>query len=133
MASVEAAIVAALKANAGVSALAGTRVFIEGAQQGGTYPFVTVQRISTPTASHLNGASNLDWPRIQIDAWSQVALEALNTSEAIRSALDCIEINISGVIFTATFQDQRGPAPDESTKNFNVSQDYFAWHKRTTP
>lgn len=131
MASIEAAIVAALKANVGVATFAAARVFISGAQQGGTYPFVTVQRISTQTAANLNGASHLDWPRIQIDVWSQTALEALNTGEAIRSAIDCTELTFSGVTFTATFQDQRGPAPDETTRNFSVSQDYLAFHERT--
>ncbi len=129
MASLEAALIAALKADAGVLALAESRVFVAGARQGEEYPYVTVQRISTQTAEHLNGPSDLDWPRIQIDCWDGKALTALNLGEAIRAAIDNIE-KAGDPIFTATFQDQRGPAPDEETRNFRVSQDYFVFHAR---
>ena len=123
--SADAALVAALNANAGVSALG--PVFIKGGRQGAVYPYATVQRISTEGAGHLDGASNLDWPRFQIDCWSPVGLTALTMAEAIRTAID----HVAGLAFYATFQDQRGPAPDEETRNFGVSQDYFVFIERT--
>ena len=126
MASPEAALVAALNANAGVSALG--PVFIAGGRQGTAYPYATLQRISTAGANHLDGASNLDWPRFQIDAWGVTAIAALNLAEAIRTAID--HQTIAGSSYP-TFQDQRGPAPDEETRNFRVSQDYLVFHERT--
>ncbi len=126
MASLEAALIAALKAAADVAGLVGTRVFIAGGQQTAAYPYITIQRISTQGAGHLDGPSNLDWPLMQIDAWGETALATLNTAEAVRSAIDAVP----GLNFSATLQDQRGPAPDEVTRNFRVSQDYLIFHAR---
>lgn len=105
-------------------------MFVSGGQQSAEYPYVTVQRIVTPGARILDGAANLEWPTVQIDVWSPKGLASLNASEAIRTALDNRTIEQSGVTFTPTFQDQRGPAPDEETRNFRVSQDYTVFHER---
>jgi hypothetical protein len=130
MATIEAALVAALTAETTVSALVGSRVFPVGAAQNKVYPYVTYQRISTQGAPHLTGPSNLDWPRFQIDVWGTTALSALTAAEAIRTFIDSVERTGAGLSFTATFQDQRGPDIDEETKNFRVSSDYFFWHQR---
>jgi hypothetical protein len=73
--SAEVAVIAALKANAALAALVGTRISIFGGQQNVAFPYVTVQRISTAGTAHLNGPATLEWPRLQIDAWSPSAVE----------------------------------------------------------
>ena len=130
MATIESAITAALAGATGVSALVGNRVFPSGGRQGAAYPYVTWQRISTQGAAHLDGPSDLDWPRFQIDAWADTALQALEVADAIRAALDGIE-QTTDPAFYGTFQDQRGPTPDAETRKFGVSQDYFIWYGRT--
>jgi hypothetical protein len=130
MATIEAALVAALTAETTVSALVGSRVLPVGGGQNKVYPYVTYQRISTQGAAYLDGPSNLDWPRFQIDVWGTTALSALTAAEAIRTFLDSIERSGAGLSFIATFQDQRGPDVDEETRNSRVSQDYFFWHSR---
>lgn len=129
MASVEAALIAALVGDPGVAALVGSRVSIWGGLSNPAYPYVTIQRISTTGAAHLNGPATLQWPRIQIDIWAQKALEASDIAEAIRLAIDCIPV-AGEPAFTATFQDQRGPSPDPETRSFGVSQDYYLYHNR---
>jgi hypothetical protein len=52
-------------------------------------------------------------------------------SEAVRTAIDGFEQTAAGLVFTATLQDQRGPAPDEVTRDFSVSQDYFVFNQRS--
>lgn len=126
MASPEAAVIAALKS----ASVASGRVFIHGGRQGSEYPYVTVQRITTAGAAYLDGASNLDWPLIQIDCWSPVALTALTIAEAVRAAIDGVDITTTDPAFHAVFQDQRGAAPDDETRNFRVSQDYHVYHER---
>lgn len=128
MASAEAALIAALAADAGVSALAGSRVFIKGGRQGEAYPYVTVQRISTPSAIDLDGASDLEWPRMQIEAWSPNGLAACDLADAIQAALQVGELSGAGLTFSATFQDRRGPSADEQTRNFSVQLDFSIWH-----
>lgn len=130
MASPEAALVAALIADAGVLALVARRVFIAGGREGEVYPYVTIERISTQGAAHLDGPSDLDWPRFQIDAWGTEALSVLNIAEAVRVSIDGKNSTAAGLTFFASFQDQRGPAPDEETRNFRVSQDYLIFHER---
>ncbi|WP_257556417.1 DUF3168 domain-containing protein [Sphingobium sp. CFD-2] len=130
MASAETALAAALSADAGFAAQADGRIFPAGGRQGVTYPYATYQRISTTGAKFLDGASNLDWPRFQIDSWGRTALEAIALAEAIRAAIDNVTIAGDPRI-TATFQDQSGPAPDEETRNFRVSQDYLIFHERS--
>ena len=94
------------------------------------YPYVTVQRIATSGADYLDGPTNLEWPLFQIDCWSEKALAALAVAEAVRAGIEAVERTAGGVTFTATFQDQRGPAPDEQTRNFRVGQDYHVFYER---
>lgn len=129
MATIEGALTSALTGNAGVAALVAARVFTKGGRQGTAYPYVTYERISTQGAAHLDGPSDLDWPRFQIDVWAETALSAINVANAIRTAIDGLE-TAGSPAFYATFQDQRGPSADDETKKFNVSQDYFIWHER---
>lgn len=131
MASIEEALIAALIADTDVAAIVGSNVFIIGGRSNSAYPYVTLQRISTVGTAVLDGPSNLDRPRFQIDCWSDRALQALALAETIRVVLDTVELTAAGITFTATFQDQRGPAPDEETRNFRVGQDYFVFHERT--
>lgn len=130
MASLEAALIAALVATPGVTTLVGSRVFVKGGRQGTTYPYITVQRITTSGAGHLDGASNLDWPLMQIESWDPVATTASNVSDAVRTAIDSNELTAAGLTFSATFQDQQGPFADEETRNFRVLQDYLVFHER---
>lgn len=129
MASVETVLIAALKANATIAAMTAGRISVWGGLQDPAYPYVTIQRISTPTAEHLNGPATLQWPRIQFDIWATKATEAMDVAEAIRTAIDNVAV-AGNPGFTATFQDQRGPAPDSETRSFGVSQDYFLYHER---
>jgi hypothetical protein len=141
MASIEAALTAAVTGDATVSGLIGTRFFLTGSAQAKTYPYVTYQRISTAGADYLDGDANLEWPRFQIDVWAKDAsdgksgaLIALEVAEAIRSFLcptPTVERAGAGLSFTAKFQDQRGPTLDEETRNFGCSQDYFLTYERS--
>lgn len=134
MPSIEAALTAELLADAGVTALVGDRIFPMGGRQGTAYPYVTYMRISTAGAERLDGPNTLEWPRFQIDCWAAAAptgsaLQALSVAEAIRLAIDNVPID-GDPAFAATFQDQSGPAPDEETRSFRVSQDYLVFHER---
>lgn len=130
MPTIDAALVAALNAEATVSATLGNRIFPVGGRQGQAYPYATYQRISTQTAAHLDGPSDLDWPRFQIDIWGQSVPSLWAAADAIRAFLEAATHTAAGLTFTATFQDQRGPEIDEETRNWRVSQDYLLWHER---
>lgn len=131
MASIEAALVAVLKDDTDVAAIAGGRVFIKGGRQGVVYPYATIQRIATTAVTDLDGASSLDAVLVQIEAWDdREALQALNLADAIRAALQTGEVTGAGLTFSATLRDQRGPSADEQTRNFCVQLDFSLWHGR---
>lgn len=130
MATTEGAVIEALLAAPGVALLAATNVFLKGARQGAGDPYVTIERIVTGSAAHLDGPSNLDWPLMQIDCWSKDSLKALNLANAVRTAIDHVLVTSTTPSFYAVFQDQRGPAPDEETRTFRVSQDFNVYHER---
>ena len=131
MTSVEETLVAALLADAAVSALVSDRVFVTGGRQGATRPYVTVQRITTKTNASLDASSTLDAALTQIDSWADTALAARGLAEAVRAAIDCRDIETQDPWFNAVLQDDRGPTTDEETRAFRVSQDYDLWHSRS--
>lgn len=124
------AVIAALKNDAAVAAIVADRVFLAGARQGTEYPYVTVQRLAGRSHPELDAPSSLEAPLLQIDWWDPVAATADAGAQAGRRAIDCIEITIDDLTFTAVFVTERGPEADEKTRNFRVSQDFHAWHER---
>lgn len=130
MATIEEALVAAVLAEDSITDLIVQRFYPVGEQQA-HYPYATWQRVSTQGAGHLDGTSNLDWPRFQIDVWGASALEALTVAEAMRTFLDRVERSGADLVFYGEFEDQRGPAFDIDTRHWGVSQDYFLWHARS--
>ena len=122
---------AAIKAILDTATVASGGVFIAGGRDATDYPHVTIARIATAGAAHLDGPATLEWPLVQIDCWAQTALAALDTGEAVRASIDGIGAIGAGKAIYASLQDQRGPAPDEDTRTFRVSQDYLVFHERT--
>lgn len=101
---IEADLVARLKATAGVTALAGTRVFPSPAPEGSTLPAVTWQQVSDSPNRVADGVLNLRRTRFQLDCWAVSALAAVNLAAAVRDALDdwestavqmCMTVNVT--------------------------------------
>lgn len=134
MATIEAALTAAVTGDPTVGGLIGARFFLFGSRQNPDPPYATYQRISTPGAAFLDGDANLEWPRFQIDVWSKDPLESLTIAEAIRAFLcptPSANRTGAGISFSASFQDQDSPEIDEITRNFRCRQDYFLTYSRS--
>lgn len=130
MTSIEAALIAALSADTGVTAAVGTRLFVFGARQGVTMPYCTIQRVSTTRADHLDGPATLEWPRLQLDIWAASPTDASNAADVLESAIEAKTFSALGRTMTATFAGRDGPGIDEETRNFRVRLDYFIWSER---
>ena len=130
MTSVEEALLAALNASDAVATAASGGIFIVGGRDIVDYPHLTIRRIVTTGAAHLDGPATLEWPLFQIDAWAETALAALQLGEAVRAAIDNVPASGADKDFLATLQDQRGPEPDPEVRVFKVSQDYLIFHER---
>jgi len=85
---IESKIRAILAATSAVTAITSTRIYVGILPQGATFPALTIQPITYNADNHLTDAGDLQWDRIQIDAWGttyaatdalyQAAVNALN-------------------------------------------------------
>lgn len=80
------ALLARLRANAGVTALVGTKSYWVQAPQGIAMPYVTLLDL-TPFRSQTLSAWDLEGSRVQVDSWADDALEAINIMDAVLNAL----------------------------------------------
>jgi hypothetical protein len=77
-----------LAADAGVSALVGTRIYQELAPAGSALPRITFSMVSEQYQETLQGATTeLAWSNVQIDAWGSSIDSALAVAEAVRQSL----------------------------------------------
>ena len=135
--TIEGALISVLKADSGIIAAiapladGSAAVLVHGGQVAVPYPYIALERISTPGAADLTGHRHLEWPRMQIDCWAKTALAAATAAAAVRAAIEGQTKTVGAITFTATFQDQRGPAPDPETLNFRASLDFYLWHQRS--
>lgn len=121
------ALAAAITADAGFTALAGNRFFIKGGRQGAAYPYAVFDVISTDSAIHLEGNSDLEAIYVQIECYAETADGARALRTAIKTVLDVPSVTAAGVTFSTTFQNQRGPAPDEETRKHRADLDCKLW------
>ena len=121
------ALVAAIVADSAFASLAGNRFFVKGGRQGSAYPYAVYDVIATENPVHLDGTSTLDAPYVQIECYGETASSARAVRNAIRAVLDQPSVTALATTFSATFQNQRGPAPDEETRKHRADLDCKLW------
>ncbi len=89
--TVEEAICARVESLTAVIALAGTRVYLDKAPQGSSYPVVVVQEIDDGRTYHFRGPNGLRKARIQVDAYIQEA-----SGEDVKATLIALADAIEG-------------------------------------
>lgn len=123
-----------LTANGGVSALVATRVHPQVLPQRPTYPAVRYAVIDTPRDMHMQGASGLTWPRVQIDGFAQTYAAAVELAKAIRLAMNGFQGTMGtgpGVEVDAVFLvDERDLYDDDTELEglYGISQDFEIHH-----
>jgi hypothetical protein len=85
------------------------------------YPYITWQRIVSPTNMNLSGPSDLQNTRIQIDIFARKALEADAISKALDAALD------TWAVTNVPLSTQDFPEPE--VRAFRISRDVSVWAK----
>jgi hypothetical protein len=129
---IEAALRAVLIANAGVTALVGTRVYVGILPQDPTYPALTIQPVGYNADNHLTDAGDLQWDRLQIDAWGETYAA---THQLYKAAIDAINGNdFSGTgyrIGSVTVQVGGGYRYEESVKIHRRHFDVGIWFELT--
>ena len=130
--ALEIGLVAHLTADAGVSALIGSRLYAEQMPQNPTYPAVVYSRVSTTQGDLLNGADTLTAVRIQFDAYAvdYAGVKALAT--AFRAALNGFRGDLGGVAVQRVKLENETDLSnfDGDDMNRRVSMDYiFTLHE----
>lgn len=126
-----AALVAALKADAGVAATVGAKVFPGRVPENVALPAIIWQVVSLPRDHHLGGTAGVARARVQFSAIAKTAADCEVAAESLRQLLDGFTGRLPGgvVVLETNLLDERdmSDAPDDGSDAgvFRTSQDYF--------
>lgn len=140
-------IYAHLAANAGVSALVGSRIYRDRATETDVLPYITYTRISEARHPHSTGTSGLVNAVYQINSWATERNDANEIAEAVRNALDTLTGTLgAGAVTETTIRscdldasrdlDVPPTAGDQQGSDdgvAGVAQDYEFWYEETAP
>jgi len=138
MASAEAAVVAILELDAGVTALVGTRIYPKVLPQNVTYPAIRYQRISTARGqfrvmTRSGGKATRQQPRFQLDSYGLTESSVQAVAAAVRAALDgyagvAATLKIDQILIEDEGGDLELDVGDDSASVNRVRQDYLVSH-----
>jgi len=136
--SIKGGMVAHLKADAGVAAIVGTKVYPVPIPQGQSAPYLLYQRYDTDHIRDLSGPSGLRRTSFQLDAYSESPAEAEALSESVRLSLDGWRGTWSGIRVTSVILEKITDAfindPDGGEDVlYRVSIDIIVWHAESIP
>ena len=120
------ALVAALKADSGVSAIT-TRIYPNYIPQNPTYPLIVYQQVSGFRDHALSGPTGHAHPRYQIEAWAQTYDAAKGLAAAIRAALDGKKHTLDGVTISALIQGEFD-GYEKTEGCYRIVSDFSIWH-----
>lgn len=128
----ETRITALLKADGTVAAIT-TRVQPVKANQAGSFPLITYQRISTSPVNHATGTTDTTECRIQVDCWAETYVGSKALADAVRGALSGVadgsgDPQLSMIHLVSEIDLPESPDPGEDTTIYRVSQDYLIWY-----
>lgn len=124
-----------LLGDSGIAALVGVRVYPVILKQGVTDPSIVYSRISGIGDHHMQGASGLARPRIQIDCYSLSADTATTLANLVKERIDGFRGSMpwgenspeEAIVVQGIFFDGERDTYDAATKLHGLSRDYFIW------
>ncbi len=115
---------ALLVADAGVLALASTRIYPTRLPQEPTFPALTYELIDGDPNNPVNGTQSLHWSRVRINAWGATYGDAYALAVAVQTALNGQQNSTLRDINGQGIRDNFEPAVDAH----HHSQDFTIWH-----
>lgn len=112
-----------LVAQAGITALIGTRVYPSLLPQNVTLPAMVMQMISDPHELLHDGPQGLPTARVQYDCWGRTSLEATNVAQALRAAVDGYVGAMGAVTVTCAAIENMIDAYEPTTQRYRVIVD----------
>lgn len=124
--AVEKAIIAALKAHAGLTALVSQRIYASNAPQNVIAPYVTLFRVSAERSSAMGADIDIVRARVQVNTWGTTYASVKDAGDQVRAALQRLSGVYAGItvldVFVLNEQDMYEP----DTLTHRVTQDYQA-------
>lgn len=130
---IERGLINRLLADANVTGLAGTRVYLNRAREGAAFPNVVLTRIDSPRVQSMAGPSGLAHPRIQIDSRAQNPTDARQLADYIRKSLDGYKgylppnFTVQGCHLETEHDAPDDPFNADDTATFRMIQDFTVW------
>ncbi len=134
--TIEEAITAHIKANAGLTALIAGRVYPTHMPQNPTLPAMVYNRISGERVQNMQGSSGLASPRFQFDCFARTYAEAKGVGEALRLAIEGFSGTmggVSGVDVNSCLLQSDQDGYEDDLQLFWVTADYIVWHVEPKP
>lgn len=129
----EEALIARLLADAGVAAIAATRVYPGARPQGSALPALVLNTISGAPVYDDQGEAGLFSARVQIDSWAATYTAAKLLARAVKNCLSGF-VGVQGAIafrnvLVDVERDLRETGSNEAQYEFRVSIDFIVWFK----
>ncbi len=124
--AVEKAIIATLKASAGLTVLVSTRIYGVTAPQGVTAPYVTLFRVSAERPSAMGDDIGIVRARVQVNSWGATYESAKNVCDQVRAALQRFSGVSASITVLDTFLLSEQDLHEPDVPIYHVAQDYEA-------
>jgi hypothetical protein len=129
----EQAIIARLLATAGVTAIAGDRVFPGSRPQASALPAVVFNVVSGAPVYTDDGEAGLAENRIQLDCWASTYTAAKQLAAAVKASLSAFVGDAAGVTFQnillITERDRREGGSNAPEYLFRTMLEFIVWHE----
>lgn len=120
-------------ADAGLSALVGTRIYPDILPQNPVLPAITIQQLTSDVYDNIQGYSGLEKAYMQIDVWAKTATSRNTVAEALRLAI-CGYTGIqSGVKIQGIRLESRLDLHEPEIDNYRKVNRFEVWHREANP
>lgn len=140
--SIESALRAHLIANAGVTAIVGSRVYMKHAPTTATYPYIVMHKIGKRPSRHSLAACGLCDHSFQLDCWAQTDKAAKDLADEIRDGLDHYQGTLGSggetiyahvVRYINDYDDFDNPSDASEQGEYRTIVELRIWHAETVP
>lgn len=140
--SIESALRAHLIANAGVTAIVGSRVYMKRAPNSATYPYIVMNKISKRPSRHSTAACGLCDHSFQLDCWGETDKATKDLADEIRDGLDHYRGTLGSgsetiyahvVRYINDYDDFDEPSDGSEVGEYRTIVELRIWHLETVP
>ena len=128
-----------LKADAGLTAEIGARLYAGVAPTSAAYPYITYERITSNPDHHMLASSGLNPATFELNIYGDKSKKVFDASEALRLAVDGFQRAKMGdvEVSSATIQNERDnfnkPTKAKEIGTHITTVDLTIWYRQTVP